>query len=313
MKKHHLHDDLPELPDILLAEDARHAREVRRIVLTGCAVNALLMIMKLLVGWFGHSDALFADGFHSLNDVAVDIVMLIFVGISYRSPNSRYAYGYGKFETFSSLMISCLMLFIAVMIAIEGVESVISYCHGGVLEHPDIWTVVAVIAAMCAKEGLYRYYTASGKRLDSSALQAAGWHHRVDAMSSVAVLIGVTGAHFLGEQWRVLDPCASLVIAVMIFVAAVRLLIPSFRELMDVQMPDADRRKAVDAVARVHGVISVRELKARRSGHSRVFDVIVQVAPGTTVEQGAVIAGEAERVLKKAFCPHIYLTLQTTV
>ena len=310
-KRRHHHDDTAELPDLLLAEDAGHAREVRRVVTIGCVVNALLMIMKLTVGWFGHSDALFADGFHSLNDVAVDLVMLVFVGISYRGANSRYAYGYGKFETFSSLLISLLMIFIAVMIGIEGVRTIVGYAHGAVLEHPDIWTIFAVIVAMGAKEGLYRFYTAAGRRIDSTALQAAGWHHRIDALSSIAVLVGVAGAYLLGEKWRVLDPCASLVIAVMILFPAVRLLIPSFNELVDAQLPAGQRRKALDAVSQTGGVAGIAQLKARRCGHCKVFDVRIYVEPGLTVEQCAVIAGNVERALVRAFCPHIYVSVQT--
>lgn len=266
--------------------------------------------MKLTVGWYGHSDALFADGFHSLNDVAVDVVMLIFIGISYRHANERFAYGYGKFETFSCFLISMLMIFISMMIGIEGVKKIVDYAHGQVLEHPDVWTIVAVFVAMGAKECLYRYYTREGRRLDSMALQGAGWHHRLDALSSVAVLIGVAGAHFLGEKWRVLDPCASLAIAVMILFPAVRLLTLSFSELMDAQLPRVELDKAVNAVETVPGVQEVSDLKARRSGHSRIFDVTVRVNPQMSVAQGEAMQQQIFKVLSKAFCPHIFVSVQ---
>ena len=162
------------LPDLLMSDDAAGSRAVRRVVITGCVVNACLMVMKLLTGWLGHSEALVADGFHSLNDVAVDIVMLIFVGISYRKASPRFAYGYGKFETLASVLISMLMIFISIMIMVSGIGSIVGYAHGEALEHPDIWTVLAVIVAMATKECLYHYYSRAGRKLDCTALRRDG-------------------------------------------------------------------------------------------------------------------------------------------
>lgn len=312
MKFHsHAHNVKETLPDLLASRNVSEARQIRKVVMIGCLVNAFLMLMKLGVGWYGHSEALVADGFHSMNDMAVDIIMLVFVGLSYRKANSRYAYGYGKFETFASLMIACLMVFIAVMIFLTGMESVIGYLNGETLERPDIWTFIAIIIAIACKEGLYRFYHGKGIKLDSTALRAAGWHHRLDAMSSLSTLVGVTCAHFLGEKYYVLDPIASLVIAITILFPAIRLLWPSFRELMDHSLPKADMKMALDIVTKVPGVISVDYVNGRRSGHSKIFDVKIGVARGTTVEQGDVIASDIEKRLTEAFCPHLYLTVQT--
>lgn len=308
---HHRHDENKALQDLLLTTGAAQAKTIRKVVITGCVVNALLMIMKLTVGWFGHSDALVADGFHSLNDVAVDLIMLIFVGISYRGANDAYAYGYGKYETFCSFAISLLLLFISVMICVEGVKAIVDYSHGAVLESPDIWTVVAVVIAICTKEVLYRYYTKAGRQLESRALSGAGLHHRIDAMTSVATLIGVVCAHFFGEKMRVLDPGASVLIGVMILIPAFRLMLPSFRELMEHSLPASMERKAREVIEHVPGVAGIARLKTRGSGHSKIFDVTVFVDGHITVEQGSVIAGEIEKGLVNAFCPHIYVTVAT--
>ena len=147
--------------------------------------------------------------------------------------------------------------------------------------------------------------------MDSSALRAAGWHHRLDAMASLATLVGVTCAHFLGDSFHVLDPIASLVIAVTILFPAIRLLIPSFRELMEASLPEADLAKARAAIENVKGVEAIDSLKGRRSGHSKIFDVRIRIAPGSTVEQGEVIASAIESALKSSFCPHIFLSVQT--
>lgn len=312
MKHTHHHETAVQLTDLLMARNAVQSRRIRRVVITGCALNAFLMIMKLLVGWFGHSDALIADGFHSMNDVAVDIIMFVFIGISYKSASSSYAYGYGKYETLASVLISILMIFIATMICVEGIRSIVDYAHGESLEHPDIWTVFAIAVAIVTKECLYRFYSNEGREMESSALQGAGWHHRLDALSSIATLVGVSCAHFLGERFRVLDPVVSVLIGLLIYIPALRLLIPSFLEMMEHMLPKKEVEKSRTAILSVPGVLELKKLRARKSGHCRIFDITIRVASGTTVDEGAVIADSIERALAKAFCPHIFVIVATT-
>lgn len=299
------------MAQVLPDESGEAARTIRRVVKIGCAVNAVLMALKIGAGYFGHSDALMADGFHSLNDLAADLIMLMFVGISYRAADGRYAYGYGKFETFSSFLISAFLIVVAVMIGMEAVESIVDYARGETLQQPDIWTFVVVLFAMLCKEGLYRFYSHAGRKADSKALMANAWHHRTDALASVATLIGVTFSHFLGEGFRILDPVASLLIAVFILVPAVRLLVPAFVELMDRSLPEEQVEKARSVVAGVEGVKGICYLRTRRNGHHLVFDVGVLLARGTTIDEGADVASRIEMGLQAAFCRHIYVSVTT--
>lgn len=295
---HHHGEGENEMIELL---ESDNTRKVRKIVGIGCAVNALLMALKLTVGWLGHSDALVADGFHSLNDFAADLIMLAFVGISFRAADKKYSYGYGKFETFSSFLISSFLLVVAVIIAIEGVESIVEYSHGVPLEKPDIWTVVVVIIAMACKEGLYRFYSSAGRRLGSRAIVANAWHHRIDALASVATLIGVTSAHFFGENFRILDPCASIVIAAFIIVSAIRLFIPSFAELMEKTLPINITDNISSIIRDCDDVMEVRDIKSRKSGHYLIIDVAVCVKPQISVEQGEIIASHIVKALKKEY------------
>lgn len=263
----------------------------------GCAVNFVLMALKLTVGSLGHSDALFADGFHSLNDVAADLIMLIFVGISYKAADERYAYGYGKFETFSSFLISAFLIVVAIMIGIEAVESIVSYAHGEILPQPDIWTVIVILFAIAAKESLFRFYYHEAKRADSPALAGNAWHHRSDAMSSVATLIGVACAHFFGPAFRIFDPIASTLIVIFILVPAVRMIRPAFSELMEKSIPVKRLAEVRRAVENVDGVREVKYLRVRRNGHYVIPDVGIAVDRSLTVEQAAPIAAKVEERL----------------
>ncbi|MDE6682041.1 MAG: cation diffusion facilitator family transporter [Muribaculaceae bacterium] len=242
------HDHTDNLSGLLTAEASQSSRSIRRIVTIGCIVNACLMALKLSVGYLGHSDALVADGFHSLNDFAADLIMLLFIGISFKKADSRYSYGYGKFETFSTFLISLFLLFVSWHIGAEAIERIKEYLGGKVLAQPDIWTVIVVLVAMCAKEFLFRYYRRGALKTGTMALLTNAWHHRSDAMASIATLIGVSFSHFLGESWRILDPCASLILVLFIVVAAIRMLYPAFIELMDHSCSPEIKDKATSIV-----------------------------------------------------------------
>lgn len=294
--------DLHELKD---------AKRIRRVVTIGCMVNLFLMVLKLTFGFVGHSEALVADGFHSIGDVGTDLIMLAFVGFSFREPTKRFAYGYGKFETFAAMLVSGILLTVSVFIAIEGIESIRDYMAGEVLERPDIWTIVAIIFAIFSKEFLFRFYRWNGKQTRSNALVSAGWHHRSDALASLATLIGVTGAHFLGEQWRVLDPCASLVIVVFILIPACRLFFPAFRELMEGSIPKHDYEEAEEIIKKVDGVEAIKMLHTRKSGPFLIFDVEVMVDGKINIEQGYQISLAIEEALKERFGKNIRVSVTT--
>lgn len=295
------------LPD----QEGEAGRRMRRVLITGLCINFILMGLKLTAGYLGHSDALRADGFHSLNDVASDIIMFIFIGLSLRPADSRYSFGYGKFETFAAMLMAFVLVCISVAIAAEGIESIIAFTKGETLPQPDIWTFVVVLFAIAVKEGLFRFYSATGRRIGSVALVANAWHHRSDAMASIATLIGVTFAHFFGEGFRILDPVASLVIALFIFIPALRMAIPAFLELMDRSMPESQVRTARKAILSIKGIEGIDTLRCRRQGHRYIFDTVVEVAPNLTVEDCSEIYNAVEEALKCEFCPHIMLSMTT--
>lgn len=285
------------------------ARSIRSVVKIGCIVNAILMILKLSAGYLGHSDALMADGFHSLNDVAADLIMLIFIGISYRTANEKYPYGYGKFETFSSFLMATMLIFIAIMIGVEGVESIIAFANGEVLDQPDIWTFLVVLFAMACKECLFRFYSRVAKRVGSNALLANAWHHRSDAMASVATLIGVSCAHFFGESWRILDPIASLVIAAFILFPALGLFRRAFYELMEHSLPKEDLDKVKQIVQSYDGVKQIVSLQSRKVGHNLVFNISVSLDNSLSLQKATEITAGIEQKLHDVYCPHVIVSV----
>lgn len=299
------------LSSIISSSNSDEARRIRKIVIVGCVINACLMILKLGGGYLGHSDALMADGYHSLNDFAADLIMLVFIGISFRPTDHKYTYGYGKFETFSTFIISIFLLLISFHIMEEGIHTIVEYSHGVAIEKPDIWTVVIIAVAMCAKEFLFRYYRFGARKNNCTALLTNAWHHRSDAVASVATLIGVAGAHFLGENWRILDPIVSILLSIFILVAAIRMLRPSFRELME-SVPNPEIiPEATDVISSIVAVKRIDALKCRKNGHCYIFDIVVAISPRLTIEEGSEVALMIEKALKNKFGESSMISIST--
>lgn len=309
MHHHHNHISISSLHNIREPEESRL---VKRVVTIGCFVNFVLMAIKLGFGYFGHSDALVADGYHSLVDVATDILMLTFVTLSFRNPSEKYPYGFGKFETFASLLVSGLLLVVSVVITSEALESIRDYLTGEELDRPDVWTVIAVVAAIICKEFLFRFYRRAGKKINSNALVSSAWHHRSDALASLAAFIGVFFAHFMGEPWRVLDPVASLVIVIFILIPAFRLFVPAFLELMERSLPDVIQDRVLKIVESVPGVICVKELKTRKSGPFKVIDLNICIDKNMTVGEFDSLSDIIRKELIGEFGENIRLSVTLT-
>lgn len=311
MHKHTHQHQHTSLADILRSTSGNQAVIIRRVVIIGLIFNAILMALKIVTGYYGHSEALVADGFHSLNDFASDLIVLIFIGIAYRKADAKYTYGYGKFETFVSLLISAILCVAAVAIFREGVESIVAVFKGESISHPDFLTIIVAIVSIVAKELLYRYTSSKGHKTGSSALIANAWHQRSDALASIATLIGVVCSHFFSDKWAILDPCASLFIAIIIAIAGIRMLLPAFRELMERALPQSESDTALGIIAHTEGVEGVKDLKSRKNGNLKIFDAEIYVNPELTINEGYAITEAIRKNLEKHFGSRTMISIST--
>ena len=280
-------------------DSSRDVAVIRRVTWVGFWINAMLMVLKLAVGYLGHSDALVADGYHSLSDFATDFIVLAFIGIAYKKADDDHPYGHGKYETLAPLIIGVALLIVAVAIGWEGAEAFIQALNGEVLPLPDIWTLVVAIFSIISKEYLFRYTFRIGQRIDSASLRANAWHHRSDAISSIATVIGVAASIFLGDSWRMLDPIASMVIALLIIASAVEICRPALKELLETSLPVAQMREIEAIVEATPGVCDSHRYRSRRNGHSYVVEFHIKVDPDISVRTGHTIATETESRLRQ--------------
>lgn len=259
------------------------------------------MVLKIAIGFYGHSDALVADGVHSLSDFATDLIVLLFVSIAYKSADSGHPYGHGKFETFAALIIGVILLGVAIGIGNSGLKSVIASAHGEMPPRPDLWTLAVAVISILAKELLFRYTIRASRTVGSQSLRANAYHHRSDAVSSIATLAGISAAYFLGDSWRILDPIASMLIAVFIAVSAIQICLPAINELLEKSLSPSRIDKVESIIEGVAGVKAFHRLRTRRNGHSVIIDVHIKVDPDITVSAGHDIASAVEKALHEEF------------
>ncbi|HMM11807.1 MAG TPA: cation diffusion facilitator family transporter [Bacteroidales bacterium] len=277
------------------------SKTVTRVTVAGMLVNLVLTVAKIVAGIVGRSAAMLADGFHSLSDIITDLVVLTFVRMSGKESDETHHYGHGKYETFATMIISFALLVVGVAIFWESLQKVYGAINGEVLAQPGSVALWAALVSIVVKEWLFRWTRLVGQRIDSSAVVANAWHHRSDALSSIGTALGISGAIFLGESWRVLDPIAGMVVSVFIIKVAWDLGVPSIRELLEATLPDHVNDEIVALINDQHGVKSFHRLKTRKIGNVLAVEVHVKVDKGLSVEASHEIATAVEQALRRRF------------
>lgn len=272
-------------------------RQEKRCTLVGMTSDVCLSLLKIVTGFVGHSSAILADGIHSIGDTVTDVLVYAMVRLSGKGIDERYRYGRGKYETLAAFLISIILVIVALGLLTEGVKDVWAALNGQMLERPHSIALIVAIVAIAVKEGLYHYTRHTGRKTGSKALQAYAWHHRADALSTMATVLGVAGAIFLGEQWRVLDPLAAIGVSVLILILAFKMGRPAILELLEVSLPLEEQDRITAIVTHTPGVLAFHNLRTRRNGNLRVVDMHIKVDGDMNVNNAHDITREIERQL----------------
>ena len=276
-------------------------KQIYRVTLLGMFVNALLFAFKLVAGIVGRSGAMIADAAHSASDFATDVVVLGLVRISSKPRDDSHKWGYGKYETLASLIIGIALFAVAVDFFIESAEKIKAVSNGAVLPRPGVIAIVAAAVSIVVKELLYQYTIRKGKALDSPSVVANAWHHRSDALSSIGALIGIGLAYFLGEEWRIADPIAEVVVAALIMKVAIELCRAALAELLERSLPRAVEEEILLIVSSVPNVYDPHNLRTRRIGADIAIEIHIRVEGSMTVFDSHEISKEIERALRERY------------
>ena len=261
-----------------------------KVTIIGILANITLSVIKFIGGIIGNSTAMVADAVHSLSDLFTDAIVLVTHKISQIPKDEGHPYGHGRAESIGTTAVGIIIIFAGIGLAYEGWNIIQS-------ESPPIPEPIAAGMALVSifiKEWLFRYTYSVGKKSNSSLLIANAWHHRSDAISSIAALVGIIGS-MMG--YPMLDPIAAAMVGFMIIHVGYKLTLGGFRDLMDTALSEKDTRDIQGVIDEISGVIKTHDLRTRKIGGEVLIDVHIQVDSDLTVTEGHEIAERVRRTL----------------
>ncbi|GAB6063912.1 cation diffusion facilitator family transporter [Deferrisoma palaeochoriense] len=254
------------------------------MTLGGSLVNLVLVVIKVAAGVLGRSSALVADALHSLSDLASDLVVLVGYRFGRLPEDDSHPYGHGKVETLATAVVGAILLAAGLGMAAGAARTLWTGSSGPA---PGLLAVFGAGLSIAVKEGLYRWTARVARETDSRLLLANAWHHRSDALSSVAALAGVGGARW-GWPWA--DPAAAGLVSLLVAKVGWDLGWQALRDLVDTSVEPGTLERLRGIVLGVDGVRGLHGLRARRLGSDVVVDVDIEVDPELNVVQGHEVA-----------------------
>ena len=264
-----------------------------RITLIGLVGNVLLLGLKLLFGFISGSAGLIADGIHSGSDMATDLAVLGGMHLGRRKADDDHPYGHGRFETLAGGIVAGILILVGAFIAWEAVAAL----RGGVINFPGIPVLIIAAISIVVKEWLYRRTIKVARNVNSAALHANAWHHRSDALSSIAVLAGGIGGL---AGWGQADHFAGLIVGLMVIVAGGRTLFVVLHEITEGGLAHDELSKIEAAIEAVDGTCEWHDLRTRRVGRETFIDLHVLVDPELSIVDAHRISTEIEGTLRSA-------------
>ncbi len=264
-----------------------------RATFIGLVVNVFLSATKLVAGIFGHSHALVADAIESLTDIFSSIIVWRGVVVAAAPADEDHPYGHGKAEPLAAAVVSGILLLVAGWIAIEALHAI-----GEPRTAPHFFTLLVLIGVIVIKEGLFRFVSREADLMDNSAVRADAWHHRSDAITSIAATIGISLAIFGGEKFAWADDAAAIAAACVIAWNGLRLMLSAAGDLMDTA-PDREIRNEIQRLAEATpGVARVEKCFVRKMGYQLYADMHVEVDPEMTVLRSHEIAHKVKDAIR---------------
>jgi cation diffusion facilitator family transporter len=263
-----------------------------RTTMLGIGVSFILVFIKMAAGHIGHSYALIADATESSADVLSSGLLWIGLRIAQKPPDNEHPYGHGKAEPLAAIVISLFLMAAAVWIGWHAIEF-IRTPH----PMPRSFTLYVLLGVILVKEGLFWYVLKVGKQIGSQAVKSDAYHHRADAITSIAAFIGISIALLLGPGHESADDWAALVAACIVLYNAITLLRPAVNEVMDA----APSKEIVGRVRNLAGqnalVRKVEKCYVRKMGFDYFVDIHIQVDGALSVTEGHAIAHAVKATL----------------
>ncbi len=259
--------------------------------------NVILSLFKLFAGIVAHSGAMISDAAHSASDVFSTIIVIIGVKISSKGSDKDHPYGHERFECVAAIILAFTLLITGLFIGLDAIEMITSG-ESAEIETPGILALMAAIASIVIKEGMYWYARYYAKRFASGALLADAWHHRSDALSSIGALIGIAGARM---GFTVLDPIASLVICLFIFKTAYDIFVDSISKMVDRSCSEEQTELLRQCALEQKNVLGVDMIQTRVFGNKIYVDIEICADGDITLRESHDIAESVHDAIEAKF------------
>ena len=259
-------------------------QETQQVTVAGLVINLLMAGTKFTFGIFGRSQAVMADGLHSLSDMATDLLILIGIRFWSAPADECHPYGHQRIETLVTVGIASILALAACGLGWDAVRRL-----GEPVAQPRMIAFIAPLISIVVKEALFRRTRAIGKRIHSSALIANAWHHRSDALSSIPALVAVIAAA-ANPKWAFLDSVGALIVALLILKVAWDIAAPALSELTEQGASKEDLHEISDLALSIPGVCSIHRLRTRRVGAGWFVDLHAEVNGNMSVRESHDIA-----------------------
>lgn len=269
-----------------------------RATIAALTMSASLAVLKIGAGILGDSYALVADGVESVLDLFSGLLVLGGLKVSTSEPDARYPYGRGKAEPLVAMAVATMLMLAAVGIAVGAARQIVAP-----QDAPAPFTLIVLLVVLVAKEGTYRWLSRRARAIGSRAIEVDAWHHRSDALTSLAAFVGISLSLIGGPAWVRADDWAALVACAVIGWNGVRLFRGGVREALDVSAPVAIRDRVRSIALAVEEVAGVDEVRVRRSGLMHLVDIHVEVEGSVPVSHGHEIGHRVKDALLESEVP----------
>ncbi len=273
--------------------ELRH-QVTRKVTLVGALVNTLLSSLQIIFGLVGQSQALLADGIHTLSDLSSDFIVLFATAASARTADDGHPYGHGRIETLASLLLGIILIGVGISLVIRGSFSFTDIDR----PDPDGITVFFACLAIVSKEFLYRYTIKAARKFHSTLLESNALHHRSDSLSSIVVVIGIS-SQLAGIAH--MDTVAAIIVGLMIISIGFRLARTSLSELIDSSLSQELVGSIELTIKSSNAVKAIHSLRTRSMGGLGFVDAEIRVDPCLTVSEAHHVAYSLERQIKTDF------------
>lgn len=268
-------------------------RQIKKVSWISIAGNALLSVLKIVIGIISGSLAVLADGIDSATDIVASVVTLVAAKIMSKPPDMRFPYGYVKADTIATKVLSFIIFFAGAQLAISTIQDIID---GNIREIPGLVAMYVTLLSIAGKIALAIYQRRMGKLLKSPMLLANGRNMQNDILISVSVFAGLLFTHVF--NYPLIDPIIALLVSFWIMYTAFRIFMESNTELMD-GVDDPEKYKQIfDAVNEVEGAQNPHRARIRKMGNYYLVAIDIEVDGDTSVNQAHKIAHEVEKNIK---------------